>query len=513
MSRVDMMLTERQQRIVARRRLAGLILAPTLAGLAMWIAPDNMSPAATRLMALVAATFPLWISDALPAAVTAIAAPAVGVLLGIAPAHEMFAPFAHPIVWLLVGASFMGAAVERTRLDRKLAAACLPRRRSTLRHTLGRVAGVACLLSGARPGASTAAMFVPVVREAAGRFGRRAEASGLLAVSAMATLGGLLTPIGAPSNLIAIAAISQYGASDLPFLHWCLMALPVVAILWFGCLALLHWRLGSAAGHAVHGDLQLRGGALPPTTAALNLSETRPFIWGLDRGQAAVLAVAGLALALWLLPGLLTLLLGLDAAGHRALTDALPAGVVALLGASLLFVLPAARRRAGGVTLRRPVLSWPEAAQIDWGEILLLGGGLALGHQMVVTGLSHWLGDLTVRALSVTGEWGLTWLVTAVALAITQVARNTVTAAVLCPLAVVAAQQTGTSVVAPCVATAMATSLAFCMPLSSDANAVVFAGGRIESGEMARVGLAAMAVGLLVVPPLAIAMSRLLALI
>ncbi len=510
MSRVDLMLSERQRRLAARRRRIGLVSAPLLAGAALWLVPDNMSPAAAHLMALIAATFPLWISDALPAAVTALAAPAVGVLVGIAPAAEMFAPFAHPIVWLLVGASFLGAAIERTRLDRKLAAAAMPRQRATLARTIGRIGTVAGLLSAIRPGASSAAMMVPALREGAGRFGRRAEATGLLGVARMTAIGGLLTPIGAPSNLIAIAAIGQYGGLDLPFLHWCAIAIVVVLPLWLLWRVALRVRLGASGGHVVHGDLALAGSS-PPTTAAFKAVVSRPLAWGLDRGQFYTALVIGAALLLWLLPGAMALFVASTDAASTTPGDFMPASVVALLAAACLFVLPAATRRVAGVEQRRPVLTWGEATGIDWGEILLLGGGLALGHQLVATGLSHWLGDLAVRYLALEGDVALTWMFTAAALALTQVARNTATAAVLCPLAVVAAQQVGASPVAPCVATAMATSLAFCLPLSSDANAVVFATGQIEGRHMARNGVIAAAFGLLIVPPVAIAASRLLA--
>ena len=261
----------------------------------------------------------------------------------------------------------------------------------------------------------------------------------------------------------------------------------------------------------MHGDLSLHGGGAQPTTAAFTVATDRAFLWGLDRGQMGTLAVAVVAMGLWLLPGAIQLLNG-PVVSKAGQTDAgVPASAVALVAAAMLFLLPTATRRVAGTEQRRPILTWGEAVSIDWGEILLLGGGLALGHQLVATGLSQWLGDLAVKSLGIHGDIGLTWLFTAAALVLTQVARNTATAAVLCPLAVVAAQQTGASPVAPCVATAMATSLAFCLPLSSDANAVVFVTGRIKAREMAGNGVVSALVGLVVVPPVAIAASRMLA--
>ena len=62
----------------------------------------------------------------------------------------------------------------------------------------------------------------------------------------------------------------------------------------------------------------------------------------------------------------------------------LPEAIVALAGGLLLFVLPVNFRR------HEFTLSWNEARRIDWGTILLFGGGLALGELMFSTGLARW---------------------------------------------------------------------------------------------------------------------------
>jgi len=82
--------------------------------------------------------------------------------------------------------------------------------------------------------------------------------------------------------------------------------------------------------------------------------------------------------------------LGVDAPLATRLARALPESVAALLGASLLFVLPVDWRA------RRMTLTWREAARIDWGTLMLFGGGLALGGAMFRTGLAAWFGDALV---------------------------------------------------------------------------------------------------------------------
>src|SRR3972149_6742625 len=100
------------------------------------------------------------------------------------------------------------------------------------------------------------------------------------------------------------------------------------------------------------------------------------------RAEVNVLVVFGLVAVLWMLPGAVAAVTSPEAALPRFFEAHLPESVIALAGAVLLFCLPTDARR-GEFTI-----SWGEAARIDWGTILLFGGGLSLGHLMYETGLA-----------------------------------------------------------------------------------------------------------------------------
>ena len=69
----------------------------------------------------------------------------------------------------------------------------------------------------------------------------------------------------------------------------------------------------------------------------------------------------------------------------------MPEAVAAMLGAILLFLLPV------NWTKRQFTLTWDQAARIEWGIVLLYGGGLALGDLAFSTGLARAIGEgLTV---------------------------------------------------------------------------------------------------------------------
>src|SRR5581483_8788822 len=97
-------------------------------------------------------------------------------------------------------------------------------------------------------------------------------------------------------------------------------------------------------------------------------------------------------LLLWIGPGLLGALIGPASAPAAWLARHLPNELVALLAAGLLFVLPVER----------------EAAEINWGTILLFGGGLAFGELMTKTGLSDAVGRGVVEWFGVSSLWSLT---------------------------------------------------------------------------------------------------------
>src|SRR5687767_10845674 len=85
-----------------RRRTVGLIAGPAVCVLVLLL-PWGIPPAAHRLAAVMALMIVFWMTEALPLAVTALAGPMLAVLLAVAPASTVFAPFADPIIFLFIG--------------------------------------------------------------------------------------------------------------------------------------------------------------------------------------------------------------------------------------------------------------------------------------------------------------------------------------------------------------------------------------------------------------------------
>jgi sodium-dependent dicarboxylate transporter 2/3/5 len=503
MPATDLLLPERDVRFAGRRRLVGLLAAPAVALLVLALLPANMNPQAGRLLALLFATLVLWVTEALPIAMTAVLAPALSVLVGIGTAEKLFAAFGNPLLFLFFGAFVMAAAAERTRLDRVLAARLFPHQGTSPERTLISATLVTAGISSLFSNTATTAMMVPVVRAAVERLGPRAQAVGVLTAAFASSIGGVLTPIGTPPNLLAIAALQQYAHRTVPFFLWTVLALPMAISCLMVWITVMLATIRRERGFRPASAFATEGLEAPHD--ALNVQDDRR---PLDRGQRGTLLVIALAAVGWMVPGVLELTLGSAAPAYLWTKRHLPEGVVAVMASAMLFVLPAAARTVAGKARPRPVLVWQEAAQIDWGTILLFGGGLALGEQVFATGLSAWIGDLVIHATGVKSLWALTILFSTTALLLSEFTSNIATAAMLCPLAVMTSQQLGVSPVPPCVAAGLAASLGFLMPISNASNAIVFGTGRVPLATMMRAGMWLDVTGLVVIPLSVLGMTR-----
>lgn len=506
----QLLVSEGEVRFSRQRRLSGLLAAPLVALLVLLVVPQNLKPEAARMLALLFGTLTLWLTEAIPIPMTAVLAPALAVLLGIAPAERLFASFGHPLLFLFLGAFVIAQAAERTRLDRVLAARLFPAEESSAEKILISTTLVTAGISSLFSNAATTAMMVPVIRAAVSRFGPKAQSMGILTAAFASSLGGVLTPIGTPPNLLAIAALTQYAHKHVPFFSWTLVALPMAVTTLTVWILMLLLTLRTERKRLYSAGKPLTAEAL--ATEPLNLRAGPTLLWGLDQGQAGTLLVIALAATGWMLPGVLELSLGEQNPQYLWAKTHLPEGVVAILAASLLFVLPAATRVVAGMPRPRPVLVWHEAAQIDWGTLLLFGGGLALGEQVFSTGLSTWIGDLVLHATQVKSEWGLVVLFSTISVLLSELTSNTATAAMTCPLAVMTAQQLGVSPVAPCIAAGLASSMGFLLPISTAPNAIVYGTGQVPLRTMLKNGIWLDLTGLLVIPPSVMLMTHLIGL-
>jgi solute carrier family 13 (sodium-dependent dicarboxylate transporter), member 2/3/5 len=444
-----------------------------------------LTPEAQALAVIVVGVVILWITEALPLAVTALLGAVACVVAGVAPAREVFAPFADPLIFLFIGSFILAEAIRLHRLDKRLAFAVLsvPGVGERPGRILAAVAVVCVLASGFLSNTCTTAMMLAIVsgiiaavEEAATKSGRPplpSFATGLLLCVAFASsIGGLATPIGTPPNLIGLGFIRNQLGIDVSFPGWCMVGVPIVVLLTTFTVLLLG-RMFPAGVDRLEGVGQF-------------VAIERAGLGAWTTGQKSTALAFAITVLLWILPGGVLVASGPDDPLARLLKARLPEGVAALIGAILLFLLPGGE--AGG--RQRRALEWTEA-RIDWGIVLLYGGGMALGSLCFSTGLARALGE-SIQGLVPTGAWGGTVLVllaALVAVTTSEFTSNTASANIVVPVAIALGRATDADPLVAALAATFAASLGFMMPVSTPCNAIVYGSGRIPLRSMMAAGV------------------------
>ena len=464
-------------------KTAGLFAGPALAGLVYLWNPGAHPPEARRLLAVVALTVAWWMTEALPLPATALVSSALAIAAGIAPARQVLAPYADPVIFLFMGSFLLAEAFRKHGLDLRVARSLLSRR-VFARSPRGMLAGfgvTSAAVSSILSNTATAALLTPVATGALDARGgkhegtpRRFDSAVLLMIAYGASIGGMATLIGTPPNLLAAGFLERLAGVRVTFTGWLLFGVPLSLALLLVALLVTRLTLGRALGGAPADD-----GDPARVTVGAGVAGERERRNGARWTVGAIL----LALALWTAPAVATALLGRDHPLARALDLHFPEAGVALLSGVLLFAAPTIWRE------RRFALSWDDAQRLNWGVLLLFGGGLSLGTLAGTTGLARWAGEGVVRSGLASSPEGLLLVSLAAALVVTEFASNTAAATLLLPVVIAASGQAGFDPVPPALGVALACTCAFVFPVSTPPNAIVFGSGRVPLTRMVRTGV------------------------
>ena len=483
-----------------------MILTPAAFAAVYWLGSDSLTPEGRTLAAVLAAVAVLWVTETLPLPVTALTGALLCIILGVAPARQVLAYFADPIVFLFIGSFMLARAMTLHRLDQRIALTFLSLDwiSATPARLLGGVGLVTAGMSMWVSNTATAAMMLPIalgmlaaVHEMRVRAGLAQGpmnaaawpyATGvMLMVAYAASIGGIGTPVGSPPNLIGIALIRRGAGVEISFFTWMALAVPMLLVMGaalFALLRVLHPAPPAAPAHVAEGS----AGSLQ---AYVREERTRLGPW--TRGQINTLLAFGVAVVLWTLPGVLAVAGAQDSPLATWLSARVPEAVAALGAAVLLFVLPV-NLREGTFTL-----TWDEAVRIDWGTILLFGGGLALGTLMFETGVARAMGEGLTGALGPSTLWTLTFASIVIAVILSEATSNTAAANMVIPVAIAIAQAAGVSPVAPALGACFGASYGFMLPVSTPPNAIVYGSGLVSIPSMIRAGIWFDLVGVLVI--------------
>ena len=411
-----------EEQFNSRRKTVGLFLGP-LVMLVLLLAPLPLPSPAHRLAAILAMMVVLWVTEALPLAVTAMLGPILAVILQVAPVRTALASFADPVIFVFIGGFMLAEAMFVHGVDRRIAYTALswPFVGVSASRILIVYGLVAMVLSMWMSNTATTAMLFPIGLSIVAHLTRTGATGArqfamvtMLITSFAASIGGMATPVGTPPNLIGVGMLERLTGVDITFFQWMAIGVPA-ALIMFALLALQFHLIGA------------RGVTIGQGSTAM-VREELAKLGAVSRGQRNVLIAFFITVVLWVTPGFFALT-GLDGSPlARSYAAAMPESVAAMVGAFLLFLMPTDWRA------RRFTLTWDQAMKIDWGIVFLYGGGLAMGELAFSTGLAEALGTGITSWLPSQTTVALTMLFTGTAIVLSETTSNTAAANSFMPI-------------------------------------------------------------------------------
>jgi sodium-dependent dicarboxylate transporter 2/3/5 len=450
--------------------------------------PATLASSMQCVLALLLLMVVWWFTEAVPLPVTALLPAGLLPFLhasGISgSAVYPFTPanvlrhYASPVIFLFLGGFLIAAAMQKWKLDRRFTLWFLTRGNiagDSRKILLGMMCATA-FLSMWISNTAAAAMMIPIgigllsmfeAEPGKSRYGTAV----MLGIAWSASIGGVGTIIGSPPNGIALGILgSTFGADPsyhpISFLGWMAFGVPFV-----GVMIPLTWLL----------LLRMH----PPEIVRLSgererLLEEYASLGPFSGGEKGTLGVLVTAVVLWvsnpfwrwILPGALGARLGW--------VDEYSIGIFCGL---LLFVIPAGFRGAGFL------LSWEDTRFVDWGTLILFGGGIALSDAMFKSGLASWMVAPAVGVFGASSTLLLLVVVVIVMEILTEVTSNTAVTSMMVPVVIGVSAQAGVDPVMLAIGAAVAASMAFMLPVATPPNALVYGSGRVPLRAMIRTGL------------------------
>jgi solute carrier family 13 (sodium-dependent dicarboxylate transporter), member 2/3/5 len=410
-----------------------------------------------------------WITEVVHPAVTALLPLVLFPLCGIMPTKATTAEYANEIIFLFMCGFFLGKSIERWQLHRRIALYMVRLvGQDPARIVLGFMMATG-LISMWISNTATVVMMTPVaLAVAVGQplydttgharlmFGKAL----MLGVGYAASLGGIATLVGTPTNAIFAAYMRQHGQTQASFFDWFKVGFPLSILLLWAC-----WKI------LMHLFPQKR--LTPDATRSRDILDAEVHtLKSLSGGELRVALIFGLIVLAWL-------------TGSWSWYQWIPGctdTTVVIVGAILLFLLPS------GDPERPTLLDWDTAVTIPWGILVFFGGGLALAKGFEQSGLATWLGQ-QLSGLAGWPFWVIAAFVFVLVVIMSEIASNIATATMILPILGTLAAAVGAEPAPLLMLATMAASAGFALPVANAANSIVYATGMMETRDMLRAGL------------------------
>ena len=411
---------------------------------------ELMDPAITTLCVLAVAAF-LFVTELIPLAVTAMAACTALGILGVLPSKQVYAGLSNSTVVLFGGMFVIGAAMFKTGLAEAVGLWVVNKAGTGEVKLMGAVMLVTIILSSVSSNTGTVACLMPVIIGIAQAANIPASKE-LMPLAVAANVGGTITMIGTPPNVIVTGALSAAGLPSFGFFEFALIGVPLSVIvlaymLTIGRKTIPIKSAGAMDAAAVEAAKKEAGAGDD------NAPKSKTKMW-----------ISGL------------ILLGVVAAMALNLKT-VPLQTAAVTGAILCVITGCLKEKEA-------------YAGIDWVTIFLFAGMLSVATAMDKTGAGKLIADTVVGMM---GDHPNPIVLCAVLYLIsnvlTQFMSNTASAALLAPIGISIAQSIGADPKPVLMSIGIAASMAFATPMATPPNTLVLGPGGFSFNDYVKVGV------------------------
>ncbi|UJP64138.1 SLC13 family permease [Mongoliitalea daihaiensis] len=438
--------------------------------LLIWVWPDlfGMPADAQVMLAVTCWIATWWITEAIPIPATSLLPLILLPLLQTMSIAEVSKSYANPMVLLYMGGFMIAVTIEKWNLHKRIALIIIHWiGTNSKKIVLGFMVATA-FLSMWISNTATSLMMLPigiaVVSQLDGTDGKFMKGSPLgkslmLGIAYAASIGGIATLIGTPTNIILASVVRELYGFEISFSQWMSYGLPVALFL----LIICWWYLTSIA---LPSDEQADF-----SSGKAEIAKQIKDLGSLSLEEKRVSLVFVMVSLAWISRSLPVVKQNLP-----FLDDT----IIALIGVLLLFIIPSSKRSEA-------LLDWKTAEKIPWGILILFGGGLSLAEGFKVTGLAEWIGSQFIYLDFIAFGLFLLIIVAAVNF-LTEITSNVATASMLLPILAAVSASMGVHPFGLMFGATMAASCAFMLPVATPPNAVVFGSGYLEIKDMIRAG-------------------------
>ena len=409
-----------------------------------------MDPAITTLCVLAVAAF-LFVTELIPLAVTAMAACTALGILGVLPAKQVYAGLSNSTVVLFGGMFVIGAAMFKTGLAETIGLAVVKKAGTKEVPLMGAIMLVTIILSSVSSNTGTVACLMPVVIGIANAANIPASKE-LMPLAVAANVGGTITMIGTPPNVIVTGALSAAGLPSFGFFEFALIGVPLSVIVLVYMLTIGRKTIPAKSAGAMDEEA-VKAAKEEAGASDDNAPKSKTKMW--ISGLILIGVVVAMALNL----------------------KTVPLQTAAVTGAILCVITGCLKEKEA-------------YAGIDWVTIFLFAGMLSVATAMDKTGAGKLIADTVVNMM---GDHPNPIVLCAVLYLIsnvlTQFMSNTASAALLAPIGISIAQSIGADPKPVLMAIGIAASMAFATPMATPPNTLVLGPGGFSFNDYVKVGV------------------------